>query len=180
MKAKVSKLDPYAERLQEWFLGGKTLVEAQGLLGADGCSVSLGRLSEWWSSRQSWIQGEQLIQQITSGANQCREVEAAFGAHPAPELETVIKLHRVLAMQFATRANVDPKMMEQAERATKMVLEFAKLLEKRRVTDLDERRVKLLEQKSALADAATGVMGDKALSEEQRAARMRELFGMCG
>lgn len=136
MKAKASKLDPYAERLQEWFLEGKTLFEAQEQLRLDGCQVSLGRLSEWWEARQSWIQGEQLIKQITSGANQCREVRAAFGEHPAPELETIIKLHRVLAMQFATKANVDPKMMEQAERATKMALEFAKLEEKRAEREL--------------------------------------------
>ena len=131
MKKRASKLDPYTKHLTEWFLGGMTLPEAQKQLGQLGCSVSLGRLSEWWEARQSWIQEEQLIKQITSGARQCREVESAFGEHPAPELETIIKLHRVLALQFATRANVDPTMLEMSERASKMAREFAKLEEKR-------------------------------------------------
>lgn len=140
MKTKASKLDPHAGRLTEWFLAGKTLAEAQEQLRLDGCAVSLGRLSEWWSARQASLQEERLLKQITSGAKQCREVEAAFGRSPAPELETIIKLHRVLALQFATRASADPGMVELAERASKMALEFAKLEEKRADRELAEQK----------------------------------------
>jgi hypothetical protein len=41
-----------------------------------------------------------------------------------------------------------------------------------------ERKIVLLEKKAAAFDQAKGVMGDAALTEEQKAARMRELFGM--
>lgn len=43
---------------------------------------------------------------------------------------------------------------------------------------LDERKLVLLEKKAAAFDAAKGVMENKELSEEQRAARMREVFGI--
>ena len=140
MKARASKLDGYADRLQEWFVAGKTLADAQVLLAQEGCQVSLSRLSEWWESRQTSLRQEQLLQQIASGANQCREVEAQFAKHPAPELETIIRLHRVLAMQFATAGASNPEMIEMSERATKMALEFAKLNEKRAERELTEQK----------------------------------------
>ena len=46
------------------------------------------------------------------------------------------------------------------------------------VVGQDDRKLKLLESKAAKADAAEGILQDKALNEQERAARMRELFGM--
>ena len=43
---------------------------------------------------------------------------------------------------------------------------------------IEERKLVLLEKKAELADKAKGLLGDKALTEEERAGRMRELFGM--
>lgn len=54
----------------------------------------------------------------------------------------------------------------------------AKLELKRRELELTERRVALLEQKAALADKAKGIVDDQTLTEEQKAARMREIFRM--
>lgn len=54
----------------------------------------------------------------------------------------------------------------------------AKLELKRRELELSERRVTLLEQKAALADKAKGVVDDQTLTEEQKAARLREIFRM--
>jgi len=42
----------------------------------------------------------------------------------------------------------------------------------------DERRIALLEKKAAQADAAAGVMNNAELSEEQKTARMKEIFRM--
>jgi hypothetical protein len=178
MKARPSKLDRFGERLEEWFLAGKTLAQAQELLAAEGCAVSLGRLSEWWSSRQSVLLEDRLLGQIASGARQCREVEAQFAENPAPEFETLIRLHRVLILKLSTQGNAEPEMLELVNQMMKPVVQFARLQQVQAQIKLDERRVKLLEEKAKLADQAKGVMEDKALSEEERAARMRELFGM--
>ncbi len=178
MKARASKLDAHAERLTEWFLEGKSLKEAQEQLKLDGCSVSLGRLSEWWQSRQSAMQEEQLLKQIASGAQQCKEVEKQFAESPAPEFDTLIRLHRVLILKLSTQGHADPEMLELVNRMMKPVLVFARLQQTSAQIKLDERRVTLLEEKAKLADQAQGVMGDAALTEEQRTARMRELFGM--
>jgi hypothetical protein len=116
------------------------LAEAQGLLAGEGCSVSLGRLSQWWSATRMSRQEEMLLGQITSGARQCQEVEAAFGRNPAPELDTIIKLHRVLILKLSTQANVDPQMLELVGRLTKPVLDYAKLGEKRAERELAEQK----------------------------------------
>ena len=42
----------------------------------------------------------------------------------------------------------------------------------------DERKLVILEKKAAQADAAKGILENRELNEEQRAARMREVFGI--
>lgn len=42
----------------------------------------------------------------------------------------------------------------------------------------DDRKLVILERKAAQADAAKGLIEDKALSEAERAARMKEVFGV--
>jgi hypothetical protein len=45
-------------------------------------------------------------------------------------------------------------------------------------TDLERRRITLLEKKAAQADSAKGILENKELSEQEKAARMHELFGI--
>jgi hypothetical protein len=49
--------------------------------------------------------------------------------------------------------------------------------QREKLVEQAERRVRLLEAKAAKADEASKVMGDGSLSEEERAARMKEIFG---
>lgn len=60
---------------------------------------------------------------------------------------------------------------------TKRGMETKARFEERKIK-VSERKLALLEQKAAQADAAKGVLENKELSEAQRIARMREVFGM--
>lgn len=159
------------------FLGGKTLAEAQAELKLAKCDVSLGRLSEWWSSRQSAMWQESILKQITSGARQCREVEAAFAEAPAPEFDTLIKLHRVLILKLSTQGNADPELLELVNRMMKPVVQFARLQQLEQQNKIEERKLVLLEKKAAMADQAEAVAKSD-LTAEEKAARMREVFGI--
>lgn len=153
MKEKPSKLDQYAERLDEWFgIEKRTLAQVQEQLQLDGCAVSLSRLSAWWQRRQSMRQEEMLLAQITNGARQCKEVEAQFAGNPAPEMETLIKLHRVLILKLSTQAAADPEALELVGRLMKPTMEFAKLQEKRRELELQEQKYRdqVAERKAAI------------------------------
>ena len=169
MKERPSKLDVYAERLEEWLgVEKRTLADVQEQLKADGCMVSLGRLSEWWSRQQSKRQEEFLLDRIASGARQCREVEAQFAQNPAPELETIIKLQRVLIMRLSTQAQVEPEMIELVARLTKPTMEYAKLMEKRRELELAEvkyrdqvaERKRAMESELAKAKSSGGITSE--------------------
>lgn len=152
-KEKQSKLDAHAERLDEWFgVQKKTLDEVRQQLALDGVSVSCSRLSDWWSRRQGEKQQAMLLANIASGARQVKEVEEAFKRNPAPALETINKLHRVLTMQMATGSVTDPSLIELAERCTKMVLEFAKLEEAKASREFGERKYRdeVAERKRAM------------------------------
>ena len=141
MKKQPSKLDQFAERLDEWFgVEKKTIAEVQKQLKLDGCSVSSGRLSQWWAARQSEVMREKLLAQITSGAHACKEVESLFAKNPAPELETLIKLHRVLVMKLSTEGNVNPELLELVGSLMKPVMEFAKLDVKRDEVELTRQK----------------------------------------
>lgn len=60
----------------------------------------------------------------------------------------------------------------------KILGDSAKLDLKRKDQQLAERRIVLLEQKAAQADAAKEITGDQNLSDAEKAAKMRALFGM--
>ena len=129
-KEKKSKLDPFAERLTQWFTpkdkggDGLTLEQAQEQLALDGCKISTGRLSTWWESQQQEQLQVKLLGQIASGAQQCRAVEKQFGSNPAPELETLIKLHRVLILQLSTQGNANPEFLKLADQLMRTAMEF--------------------------------------------------------
>lgn len=179
-KAKESKLDPFAERLDEWFgVEKKTLKEVQAQLALDGCSVSLSRLSEWWEARTQQKAEERLLSQIASGAQQCKEVERQFASNAAPELDTLIKLHRTLVLQMSTHAAADPRMLKLADASLRTVMEFVsgqtKAHHKERELAIAEVRLRLDTDawaESTLKKAAE--LNSSSLSNADKIAAMRQ------
>lgn len=146
-KATPSKLDPFAERLDEWFgVEKKTLKEVQAQLALDGCSVSLSRLSEWWEARTQEKAEARLLSQIASGAEQVVAVRKHFAQNAPPQLEMLIDLHRVLVMQMSTQAAANPDLIKLADQALRTVMEYVSGQTKAR---LKERELALAEGKWA-------------------------------
>lgn len=120
-----------------------------------------------------------MLSQIASGARQHHEVQKSFEKNPAPELETLIKLHRVLIMQLSTQAVEDPELLKLTDQLTRTVMEFISGqtkhgLEQQKIS-LAERRVSLLEKKAAAFDAAKEVFTSTLSPEEQRQ-RLKEIL----
>ena len=123
-KQKKSKLDQFAGTLADMDAAKKTIAEIQAWLKDEGCVVSTGAISNYLSSlRQARLQSA-LLGQIAAGANQVREVEKQFSKNPAPELETLIKLHRVLIMKLSTAGNADPEFLKLADQLMRTAMEF--------------------------------------------------------
>ncbi len=108
-KRKQSKLTDHTGQLDEWFgEEGLTLAAVRERLAQASCSVSLARLSEWRVNRDWERRRAQLLNQIAAGARHCGQLEEQFGKNPPRELETLIRLHRVIILQLSAQMNSNP------------------------------------------------------------------------
>jgi len=120
---------------------------------------------------------EQLLSQISQGARLCAEVESKLSQDPAPELETLIKVYRVLILKLSLEANVAPELFKLASGLMKPVMDWARLQEKRRELELAEQKYRdhVEARKTAQAREARAQAGAATLSPETLEKIEREL-----
>lgn len=134
-------LDAHAAQLDSWLGEEKlSLTEARERLAKLGAQVSVARLRRWQRQRESQQLEELLLDQIARGARLCARVERQLRRHPAPGLETLIQLHRVLVLKFSLEADAAPGLLRLVKDLMKPVLEWERLLEERKGRDLAERK----------------------------------------
>lgn len=78
--------------------------------------------------------------QIAESALLCEEIEGQFDKNPPPELETLLKLHRVLILKFSLEANASQDLLRLVRDLMKPVMDWAQLQEKRKLRELAERK----------------------------------------
>lgn len=180
-KPKKSKLDQYAATLADMEAQCKTLAEMVAWLKEEGVTVAPSTLSAFLSSQRQARLQTGLLAQIASGSRQIKEVEAQFAKNPAPELESLIKLHRVLIFKLSTEGNADPELLKLADQLTRTAMEYVsgktKSAQKERELEQAERKLQMAEKKAAQADATDKVLTDADLSPEERAQRIKEIYG---
>lgn len=126
----------------------KTLEEMLAWLKEEGVVVAPSTLADFLEVQQDQRKQARVLSRIATGAAQCREVEKAFDQNPAPDLEMLLKLHRVLILQLATQGPAQPESLKLADQMTKTVL--ACISAKTKAAH-KEREVTLAEQKQAEA-----------------------------
>lgn len=89
--------------------------------------------------------------------------------------EANIKKAKQLAFDALSSPQPD---LKAAKALLKIVGDSAKLTIAQEKVTLEARKVKILEDKAALADQAKGIAGNEELSDTEKAAQMRALFGM--
>jgi len=179
MKARPSKLDQFAGQLADLDAEKKTLADICEWLAAEGCKVSPSRVSEYLERLRSERREAAILSQITNGARQSAEVEKQFHKNPAPQLETIIKLHRVMIMQLATRSVDNPDLIEITNSLTKTVMDFVSgqtkaEIEKAKISQ-GERKLVLLERKAAAFDQVKQAVNSGGLTPETLTKIEREL-----
>jgi len=83
---------------------------------------------------------ELLLERILAGGKLCHEVESQLRQFPSPELETIIKLHRVLVLGLSAEAQTRPGRFNLVAALMKPVMEWARLEEKRKLRELAEQK----------------------------------------
>jgi len=179
-KARPNKLDPFAERLDAWSAEGRTLAQMREELRKDGCTVAISQIGDYLARRRQSALEERLLGQIASGARQCREVEAQFAKDPAPEFETLIRLHRVLILRLSTESTGNPELLELVNRMMKPVVQFARLQQLDKQISLDRAKFEFDAAKACLArlPELKAISTDKGLTQAQQVEQIRlKLFG---
>lgn len=113
---------------------------------------------------------EELLALIAEAGRHCREIERQFGDHPAPELELVIKLHRVLLLQYTLAAKHRPEALKKARELMRPVMEWAALEEKRKQRELAEQKYRdqVEAEKAAGANRESGGLRPETLQVIER------------
>ena len=91
-------------------------------------------------SGQSLGVQEQLLNQIEEGAKLCRKVEAQLRAHPAPGLETIVQLYRVLVLKVSGELQAQPETLALINALMRPVLDWERLEEKRKDRELEQQK----------------------------------------
>ena len=116
----------------------------------------------------------ELLEQITAAAKQCQKVEHEFGNNPAPELETLIKVYRVILLQISAGTDCNPETVRLVSSLMKPVVDWARLQEQRKERKLAEKKYR--DQKAALErelKAAKTPGGLKPATMEEIEAKLR-------
>jgi len=151
LKSRPNKLDPFATRLDEWEREGKTLAQMQAGLLEDGCRVALSSISEFLTRKREERAEQEMFSLIASGGKMNRELDAAFTANPAPELNRLIEISKSLVMSLQVNGKANPKLLQLANNTLAMVLDYASgqtkaAVDKEKLSQGD-RRLKVLESK---------------------------------
>ena len=175
-----SKLDQYAAQLADMDESKQTLEQITAWLAQEGCSVSLSTVGRFLESQRSQRRQAMVLAQITSAANQCRDVEKQFGDNPAPGLETIIKLIRVSIMQQATHAQDNPELLKLVDQLTNTVIQHVSATTK---ASQKERELRLAEDKFQVTvcekflewfkDAKAREIADSSVGNAEKIAQLR-------
>ncbi len=83
---------------------------------------------------------EALLERLGRGAQYCRKIEDQLAAHAGPELETIMKLHRLIILKLSTQAEVRPDLWDILKDLMKPVMDWARLQEQQKEREFAERK----------------------------------------
>jgi len=176
-KQRPSKLDEHVEDLRCWFGEEKiTLEQARARLAERGCDTSIGRLSVWWSGQQQRDLEARLFADVATGARIAKEVEKLAVDAPT-QVGVLVKLIERLIVHVSVRGEI-PQQVEQLPDLVRTALAALKVQQDERSLAIDEAKLALLQRKAAMAEQAQEVVSDDTLTAEDKAAKIRAVFGM--
>lgn len=107
-----------------------------------------------------------MLDQISAGVALCAQVERQLAGHPAPGLETLIKLYRVIILKLSVEADPAPGLPKLVNDLMKPVLDWARLEEKRKDREFAEQKHRDQLAQAAAGKAQGAAEAEKALSPE--------------
>jgi hypothetical protein len=148
-KERPSRLAPFEETLFAMDAAKNTLAEMQQWLSGHGVTVSCQGISQFLISRRKRRWQRETLAQIAAGREPIGQAKTAFQTDPEPDLDTLIKLSRVMIFEHAAHLDVGPRSTGMAVQIDKMVQTYitrhAKLESQKTEFALAARRLALRE-----------------------------------
>ena len=91
------------------------------------------------TAEQAQLAQDRLLERIGESAALCRQLEARLRRDPAPELETIIKLYRVLVLTLSTELRAAPQLRHLVLALMRPVMEWARLEQKHKSCEAARR-----------------------------------------
>jgi hypothetical protein len=148
-------------RVMGWLASGTLATAKEMILEAFGVETSPAALSAFWRRfRSSWL-GERMRR----------------SSRAAHELANLLDRDQVESATWDLLSQQAFELLTSPDPDPHALVKLGKLILQGQKHSLDERKVTLLEAKAKQADAAKDVM-ESQVSEEEKAAKMRAIFGM--
>jgi hypothetical protein len=154
------------------YAASHSIADTVAWLKADGLRVSNRMVSEFLS----WSQDQQDLDNcgatLETFEEFCRKRNPDWSPEKVRETACAFFIEQSVGRKDAKTFNVIANLaLRDKEGKTKAKFEERKI-------SVTERKIALLEKKAAAYDQARGVLENKELTEDERKARMRELFGL--
>ena len=102
---------------------------------------------------------EALLAQLQRGAQYCQQIQQQLAQYAGPELDAIVKLHRMIILKLSTRAESQPELWDVLKDLMKPVMDWARLQEQQKDREFAERKHR--DQMEA-EKAAANPLGDPA------------------
>lgn len=133
-------------------------------------------LSEWWEQQQQADLEAKLFADVANGARVAKEVERLASEAPT-QVGVLVKLIERLIVQVSVRGEL-PQQVEQLPDLVRTALAAMKVQQDERSLAIDEAKLAILQRKAEQAEKAEKVVNDDTLTPEDKAAKIRAVFGM--
>lgn len=154
----------------------KSYEEAKSWLATEcGVSVATSALTKFWQ-RHCWP----VVRERRQYSVMCAEALGdAMKKDPVNWDDKIIDRTKQRTFEFLDSETLDPKaaadLLNSIIKARKQA--FTEKIQTKK-QQIEERRLEILEKKAALTDQANAITGDATLTEEEKAARIKQLFRM--
>jgi len=111
---------------------------------------------------------EQLLAQIAYAGSHCAEIERAFGKNPPPELDTLMKVYRVLILKLSAEAQANPDQLKLAISLMKPVLDWERFEDARRQRQRAEEKERETQQAARNREAGEDALRPETLEQIER------------
>jgi hypothetical protein len=86
------------------------------------------------------VDEDTMLRQLEQGAKYCQAVERQLAKYTCPELDTIMKLHRVLILRLSTLAEANAPLWDVVKDLMKPVMDWAKIQEQQKEREFTEQK----------------------------------------